>query len=628
MHNLKTNFIIFMMVAAAVLPATAIKKVHTIGDSTMANYDENATVTRGWAQYLQQFLTGLTVNNRGKAGASSKSFYEEPAYWKSVKTQMQPGDYVFIQFSHNDEKSNGMDGDSVKAYYTKVGDADKAAATDYRGTTPWGTYKTYLRKYIDETRAAGCTPVLVAPICRMYFSGNTIRRSGLHDLGDNFNKLTADGILTGQRIAADNDSMDYVAQMRSVAEEKGVAFLDMTEATRKLYLSYGDTKCHELLSDGNGSTHLNTMGATLIARLCAQLMRDSSILADHVVLNSNMNVTPDQSDMGMGYKGQSLIKTFSVSGFSLQPQSGYITVEASKGLRLSHGNMDWKDTLQIAYGEGTCISSFNAQYTLLQEGEFSGEITVKQAGQTVTIPVSAKALSLEGGQDVTAYWRLESDDSYTLSGPATVLPESWSGMYVQRYSSPNAKTVWPEWTGYDAKRKTQRNLIVGDKWPEGEIDEVSTRYIEFGITPAVGTKLNIDSIGMFICGCGGNGMRCHINYSTEPDFANQHTIFSPTQMPANNMLEVAAKTVIELQPSDTLRVRVYPWYNNKATGKTVCLSDVTIHGKAIDASTAITQTTVKGQAILPSQYYNLQGMAVSNPQKGVYIVNRRKIVKK
>ena len=53
MHNLKTNFIIFTMVAAAVLPATAIKKVHTIGDSTMANYDENATVTRGWAQYLQ-----------------------------------------------------------------------------------------------------------------------------------------------------------------------------------------------------------------------------------------------------------------------------------------------------------------------------------------------------------------------------------------------------------------------------------------------------------------------------------------------------------------------------------------------------------------------------------------------
>lgn len=125
MHNLKTKIIIMLMVAAAVLPATAIK-VHTIGDSTMANYDEDATVTRGWAQFLQQFLTGLTVNNRGKNGASSKSFYEEAAYWKSIKKQLQPGDYVFIQFAHNDEKSNGMDGDSVKAYYTKTGDAAKA----------------------------------------------------------------------------------------------------------------------------------------------------------------------------------------------------------------------------------------------------------------------------------------------------------------------------------------------------------------------------------------------------------------------------------------------------------------------------------------------------------------------
>ena len=51
----------------------------------MANYDESATVTRGWCQYLQQFLEGIEVNNRGKSGASSKSFYKEAAYWTSVK---------------------------------------------------------------------------------------------------------------------------------------------------------------------------------------------------------------------------------------------------------------------------------------------------------------------------------------------------------------------------------------------------------------------------------------------------------------------------------------------------------------------------------------------------------------
>lgn len=623
MHNLKTKIILFLMVAAAVLPATAIK-VHTIGDSTMANYDEDATVTRGWAQYLQQFLTGLTVNNRGKSGASSKSFYEEAAYWKSVKKQLQPGDYVFIQFAHNDEKSNGMDGDSVKAYYTKTGNTAQAAATDYRGTTPWGTYKAYLRKYIAETRAAGCTPVLVAPICRMYFSGNNIRRNGQHDLGDSFSKLTPNGILTGQSLPASNDSMNYVAQMKAVAKEQGVAFLDLTEATRKLYLSYGDTKCHELLSDGNGSTHLNTMGATLIARLCAGLMRDSNVLADHVALSSKLSVTPEQGNMGKGYKGQKLTKAFSLSGFSLQPQSGYISVSVSKGLLLSHGNTDWKDTLQVAYAEGTCISSFNVQCLLQQEGDFIGEITVRQGSQTVVIPVNATALSLEGGQDVTAYWRLEKDDSYVQNGPATVLPESWQGMYVQRYSNPNAKTVWPEWTGYDATRKTQRNLIVGDKWPEGEIDEVSTRYIEFGITPAMGTKLTIDSIGMFVCGCGGNGMRCHVNYSTEPNFANQHTIFSPTQMPANNMLEVAARTVIELQPNDTLRVRIYPWYNNEATGKTICLSDVTIHGKAIDLSSNGITALKKEDA--DTAYYTLDGRKVATPGRGIYIHRGRKVV--
>lgn len=197
-------------------------------------------------------------------------------------------------------------------------------------------------------------------------------------------------------------------------------------------------------------------------------------------------------------------------------------------------------------------------------------------------------------------------------------------MYVQRYSNPNAKTVWPEWTGYDAMRKTQRNLIVGDTWPEGEIDEVSTRYIEFGITPAMGTKLNIDSIGMFVCGCGGNGMRCHVSYSTQPDFANQHLIFSPTKMPANNMLEVSAKTVIELQPNDTLCVRIYPWYTGEATGKTICLSDVTIHGKALDLTS--NGITALKKEYSDTTYYTLDGRKVATPRRGIYIHQRRKVV--
>jgi hypothetical protein len=101
----------------------------------------------------------------------------------------------------------------------------------------------------------------------------------------------------------------------------------------------------------------------------------------------------------------------------------------------------------------------------MQDGETNGTITVKQGDKQIDIPVTATAVVLTGGAEVTAYWRLEKDDSYELTGPAEVIPETFQGMYVQRYSNPNAKTEWPEWTGYDAARKMQRNLLTGDNWP-------------------------------------------------------------------------------------------------------------------------------------------------------------------
>ena len=158
--DMKKLLFVALALSCILLPTEAKKKVrvHTIGDSTMADYNESTTDQRGWGQMFQQFFDEtITVNNRGKSGASSKSFYEESAYWASVKKQIAEGDYVIIQFAHNDEKNNGMDGDSVRA---KTGDM----TVDYRGTTPQGTYKEYLRKYVNETRALGATPILLSLI--------------------------------------------------------------------------------------------------------------------------------------------------------------------------------------------------------------------------------------------------------------------------------------------------------------------------------------------------------------------------------------------------------------------------------------------------------------------------------
>lgn len=613
------------LLAAGMLVSTSMMaiKVHTIGDSTMATYSESTTVTRGWGQMFQQFFTdAVTVNNRAKSGASSKSFYEEAAYWESVKKQIQPGDYVLIQFAHNDEKNDGMDGDDVKAYYESIGDQAKADATDYRGTTASGTYKEYLRKYVEETRALGATPVLVGAICRKYFTGSTIRRNGRHDLGDDFSLLTASGIKEGNKVGEDDHTYDYPYQMRLVADEMGVSYIDLTTATKELYESYGDAKANELLFDGDGSTHTSAMGATLIARLCAQLLQKQGILTEYINLTSDLSVNPSKADLGEAYKGQTVVKEFQISGFDLQPAEGNVTITASKGLQVSADGESYSGSISMSYKEGNMVGTFYARCEFAEEGPINEEITVTSGDKTITIPVTGTSIVLEGGVPVQAYWRLEKDDECEVTGPMNTLGQSYSGMTLQKYSAPNTNTTWPEWTGFDASRKTQRNVIEGESWPAGEIDEVSTRYIEFAVQPAKGTTLKVDSMSMFVCGCGGNGMCCKIYYSKEENFANPVNIFEMKSMPANNMQYVCSMPVLSVNEGETLRIRVYPWYNNAATGKTICLSDVTIHGIAVDSTTGISSELTQNAAPVRTVYYGTDGTMRQDMRPGLNIVKK------
>ena len=78
-------------------------RVHTIGDSTMADYVENTTRTRGWGEMFQEFFyPEVEVINYARGGRSSRSFYQE-GRWEKVKNNLRKGDYVLIQFAHNDE---------------------------------------------------------------------------------------------------------------------------------------------------------------------------------------------------------------------------------------------------------------------------------------------------------------------------------------------------------------------------------------------------------------------------------------------------------------------------------------------------------------------------------------------
>jgi len=204
---MKQKLIRLMLLVAAFLMLgnlQAAKKVHTIGDSTMANYDENTETKRGWGMYFGNFLTnGWESVNYAKGGRDSRSGYNE--LWQNAKNNVQAGDYVIIQFAHNDQMYNGVDNLELQAYYTDKGDATNAAAvkSDGRGTTPTTTYKACLKQLVDAVKEKGATPILVAPVCRCYFNGETIRRNGRHDLGDKYDAIVNGELKTNLSVPAD-----------------------------------------------------------------------------------------------------------------------------------------------------------------------------------------------------------------------------------------------------------------------------------------------------------------------------------------------------------------------------------------------------------------------------------------
>lgn len=566
MKSLLSKLLIGVFAFCSFISANAQITLHTIGDSTMATYDENTSDIRGWGMMFQQFFTaGVTVNNRAKNGASSKSFYMEAPYWTTVKQQIKTGDYVIIQFAHNDEKNGGLDGGTDAL--------NPINGTDYRGTNPQTTYKDYLRKYIDETRALGATPILATSLCRKYFSGGTITRKGLHDLGPDFS------------LPATDHTYDYAYAMKEVATEKGVQLIDLTTLTKNLVESYGDAASTAQLYVSADSTHPTALLGTLTARLCAQEMVKQNILASYINTSTDVLINPTSCDFGDAYTGQTLTKEVTITGFDLVPTAGAFSLSVSDGFLIAANKTDtFGSSINMNYtGGNLAFTKFYISTTQSVGGNKNGTLTVTNGSITKTVPLTANFITLTGGTEVSVIWPLITNNTPVLLGPATVVDQTHAGMNVQSYAAPNSTTVWPADSNAYATRKTQRNLIDGGAWPAGEIDEVSTRYIQFGISAAQGTELNIDLISMYVGGAGGSGMRCRISYSTD-DFSTTSVAGEFTSMASNTMYAVSKIPVVKIPYGKTLKLRVYPWYSSAATGKTICLADVKIHGVALPSS--------------------------------------------
>ena len=120
-----------LSVSVAIGKDGVIRKIYLIGDSTVCNYKDNQYPMTGWGQVLKYFFNSdIQINNHAIGGRSSRSFIEQ-GRWKTVLEALQPGDFVFIQFGHNDR-------DTKPERYTSVAD-----------------YKKNMQMFVNDARGKG-----------------------------------------------------------------------------------------------------------------------------------------------------------------------------------------------------------------------------------------------------------------------------------------------------------------------------------------------------------------------------------------------------------------------------------------------------------------------------------------
>lgn len=242
-------FLAFSLLLMSFLPADNKKiKVWLIGDSTVSVKDVRAYPETGWGMpFVHFFDSTVTIDNRAMNGRSTKSFITENR-WKPVVENLQEGDYVLIQFGHNDEVK-------TKATYSTEEE-----------------FRTNLKKYVSESRSKKAIPVLITPVARRLFdsSGKIV---GTHDA--------------------------YAAIIRSVANENNVPLIDLDVKSQALLQKMGVESSKFLfnhLEKGqhpnypNGKvddTHFSELGARRMAEIVLAEIKNLKLdLANRVVKRS------------------------------------------------------------------------------------------------------------------------------------------------------------------------------------------------------------------------------------------------------------------------------------------------------------------------------------------------------
>ena len=260
MKKMLLSIVALLLMTAATPDKTTT--IFVIGDSTAANKDlSKGKLERGWAQMLQACFdsTMIRVDNHAVNGRSSKSFIDE-GRWDRVVSLIKPGDYVIIQFGHNDEKPK----------------AD-------RHTDPGSTFDYNLAKFVRETRERGGIPVLMNCVVRRNFFVQAPEN-------DDDEKLRTQTFKDGAKMVEGDSLIDthglYRVAPRDVAQRMNCHFVDANQITHDLEQDLGteaSKKLHMWFRPGEeptepqgkqDNTHYSVYGATVVANLLADALCD------------------------------------------------------------------------------------------------------------------------------------------------------------------------------------------------------------------------------------------------------------------------------------------------------------------------------------------------------------------
>ena len=212
--------------------------IYICGDSTAMSYTPEEAPITGWGQMLQPLVGEIRVENRAMGGRSTKSFIAEGRLQR-IEKEIQPGDLLLIQFTHNDTS------DLV-----------------WRHTDPWTSFYHNLEIYVDTAILHGARPVLLTPICRRYWRDGAL--------------LESHG--------------EYPEAIRLLAKQRNVPLIEVYEKSTALVRSLGDEESRKLYlyvekglypaypEGSTDDTHTQRLGAETYARMVADDLKQLGLI--------------------------------------------------------------------------------------------------------------------------------------------------------------------------------------------------------------------------------------------------------------------------------------------------------------------------------------------------------------